>query len=165
MYTNRRFFFRSMPRGHGTLERQSTQSALSIQQWAFYTTLYTSKNSGTSFCLLVFKWKIVQTWTQNHCVLGLVEPFVLFCSCFLISTAPGIDSVLRTEQWFFKARLAGCPKLFIKKCVHTIGLHGNDVDLCGIVKKFSSLRAEEWNRAQERSNLFSRCSKITLLLE
>jgi len=26
-----------MPRGHGTLERQSTQSALSIQQGAFFT--------------------------------------------------------------------------------------------------------------------------------
>ncbi|MGQ7857219.1 hypothetical protein ACUN24_23515 [Pedobacter sp. WC2501] len=36
-------FFRSMPRWHGTLERQSTQSALSIQQWAFYTTLRASK--------------------------------------------------------------------------------------------------------------------------
>ena len=38
-----RFFARSMPRGHGTLERQSTQNALSIQLWAFYTTSHTSK--------------------------------------------------------------------------------------------------------------------------
>ena len=29
--------------GHGTLERQSTQSTLSIQLWAFYTTSHTSK--------------------------------------------------------------------------------------------------------------------------
>ena len=38
-----RFFARSMPRGHGTLERQSTQSALSIQLGAFHTTPHTLK--------------------------------------------------------------------------------------------------------------------------
>lgn len=38
-----RVFHRSMPRGHGTLERKSTQSALSIRQWAFSTSPRTSK--------------------------------------------------------------------------------------------------------------------------
>ncbi|RBQ02737.1 hypothetical protein [Pedobacter miscanthi] len=41
--TNAKFFVAPMPRWHGTLERQSTQSALSIQQCAFTQGPFASK--------------------------------------------------------------------------------------------------------------------------
>jgi len=42
-----------MPQWHGTLERQSTQSALSIQQGGFTLPHAHQKNSGTLFCVQI----------------------------------------------------------------------------------------------------------------
>jgi len=59
-----RFFCRSMPRRHGTLERQSTQSALSIQQCGFSPTHAHQKNSGTLFCSFLLSEKLRGIFTK-----------------------------------------------------------------------------------------------------
>ena len=89
------FLDRSMPRRHGTLKRQSTQSASSIQLGAFHTALSTSKKQRHYVLFACALWKLVLQWTQNHLVLGLILLFVLLCSCFFDFPALGIDGVLR----------------------------------------------------------------------
>jgi len=54
-----------MPRGHGTLERQSTQSALSIRQWAFYTMPPHIKKTAALRFVFKILWK-VRIITHEH---------------------------------------------------------------------------------------------------
>jgi hypothetical protein len=50
------------------------------------------KNSGTLFCAVnIEEFKVFSRSAQNHCVLGLAMPIVLFCYCFFDFPALGID--------------------------------------------------------------------------
>ncbi|SDH60374.1 hypothetical protein SAMN05421827_13118 [Pedobacter terrae] len=90
------FFYCSMPQGHGTLERQSTQSALSIQQGGFTLAQAHQKNSGTLFCVQTIH-NIKPSFMNTKPLRSRFVSAFLFCRApvFLILLPLGIDGVLR----------------------------------------------------------------------
>ncbi|WP_293309130.1 hypothetical protein, partial [Pedobacter sp. UBA5917] len=65
------------------------------------------KNSGTLFCAVnINEVKIFARPAQNHCVLGLVVPIILFCYCFFDLPALGIDGRSSVKPVSFQSKLA-----------------------------------------------------------
>ncbi len=48
------------------------------------------------------KWKCLLNWARNHCVLGLVLPLVILCSCFfdLAGTGDWRSSLVKSSAFF-----------------------------------------------------------------
>ena len=84
------------------------------------------KNSDTSFCVQYFFKKLnYRQWTQNHCVSGLLVPFLLLCTCFF-----DFSGSWDWQRPWLKIRallklVSETPKNIKKRYVHRIGAGGN----------------------------------------